>query len=159
MRVTAKADYAVRACLELARHADPALAGRTCRPLTGHSVAEAQAIPAKFLEGILADLRRSGIVRSQRGAEGGYRLARAAKEIAIADIIRAVEGPLADVRGIRPDALDWGGDLEVVQRMWVAVRASLRSVLERVTLADLRDGQLPRLVDRMADDPEAWAEH
>jgi Rrf2 family protein len=161
MKVTARVDYAVRACLELSRCADPGATDRpaSLRPVTGHAIADAQDIPAKFLEGILADLRRSGIVRSQRGAEGGYRLARPASEIAVADVIRAVEGPLADVRGERPDALDWQDDLAVVQRMWIAVRANLRAVLEFVSIADLRDGHLAPEVDKLADDPEAWAEH
>ena len=120
-------------------------------------MAQAQEIPVKFLESILAELKRAGIVRSQRGSEGGYWLARPAEEVSIADIIRAVEGPLADVRGVRPESLDYAEGLETLQRMWVALRASLRGVLEQVTLADLRDGKLPTDVDALADDPAAWA--
>jgi Rrf2 family protein len=155
VRTTAKVDYAVRAALELAR-AQPTDA-KSGMPVKGHDVAEAQEIPVKFLESILAELKRAGIVRSQRGSEGGYWLARPASEVSIADIIRAVEGPLADVRGVRPESLDYAEGLEALQRMWVALRASLRSVLEHVTLADLRDGTLPSDVEALADDPAAWA--
>jgi Rrf2 family protein len=155
VRTTAKVDYAVRAALELAK-AQPTDSNRG-NPVKGHDVAEAQDIPVKFLESILAELKRAGIVRSQRGSEGGYWLARPAEEVSIADIIRAVEGPLADVRGVRPESLDYADGLEALQRMWVALRASLRGVLEHVTLADLRDGQLPPEVELLADDPAAWA--
>ena len=155
MRTTAKVDYAVRAALELAK-AQPTDNSRG-HPVKGHDVAHAQSIPVKFLESILAELKRAGIVRSQRGSEGGYWLARPAEEVSIADIIRAVEGPLADVRGVRPESLDYAEGLETLQRMWVALRASLRGVLEQVTLADLRDGKLPSDVDALADDPAAWA--
>lgn len=155
MRTTAKVDYAVRAALELARAQG---SGETRgRPVKGHDIAVAQSIPGKFLETILAELRRSGIVGSQRGAEGGYWLARPAAEVCVADIIRAVEGPLADVRGERPENLDYGEDLEALQRMWIAVRANLRAVLEHVTVADLRDGALPAVVDALADNAEAWS--
>lgn len=154
MRTTAKVDYAVRAAMELARH-QPEGGGRgaACK---SHEVAAAQQIPGKFLEAILAELKRSGIVASQRGSEGGYWLARPADQVTVADIIRAVEGPLADVRGVRPESLDYGDGLEAVQRMWVAVRANLRAVLEQVTLADLRDGTLDPSVEALAADPDAW---
>ena len=157
MRITAKVDYAVRAALELAR-AYPTDDSRPV-PLTRQAIAEAQAIPSKFLEHILADLKRSQIVGSVRGADGGYWLHRPPAEITMADIIRAAEGPLADVRGERPDALDYPDDLEALQRAWIAVRANLRSVLERVTLADLRDGKLIPDVDRLADPDDAWVIH
>jgi Rrf2 family protein len=157
VRTTAKVDYAVRAALELAR-AQPTDAS-SGGPVTGHDVAEAQEIPVKFLESILAELKRAGIVRSQRGSDGGYWLARPAGEVSIADIIRAVEGPLADVRGVRPESLDYADGLEALQRMWVALRASLRGVLEQTTLADLREGRLPPEVEALADDPAAWAVH
>lgn len=155
MRITAKVDYAVRAGIELAR-AYPTDGSRPT-PLTRKAIAEAQAIPAKFLEHILADLKRSRLVASVRGADGGYWLHRPPQEITMADVIRAAEGPLADVRGVRPDALDYPADLEVLQRTWVAVRANLRGVLEHVTLADLRDGHLVPEVDRLADPDDAWA--
>lgn len=149
MRVTAKVDYAVRAVIELGT-APP----RT--PMKGERVASAQGIPIKFLENILAELKRSSIVSSQRGAEGGYWLARRAEDITVADIIRAVEGPLANVRGLRPEEVGFEGSAEPLQRMWIAVRANLREVLESVTVADLVKGQLPRKVDKLADDPDAW---
>jgi Rrf2 family protein len=155
VRITAKVDYAVRAGIELAR-AYPTDGSRPT-PLTRKAIAEAQAIPAKFLEHILADLKRSRLVASVRGADGGYWLHRPPQEITMADVIRAAEGPLADVRGVRPDALDYPSDLEVLQRTWVAVRANLRGVLEHVTLADLRDGRLLPEVDRLADPDDAWA--
>jgi Rrf2 family protein len=157
MRITAKVDYAVRAGIELARAAPET--GSPPVPLKGHDIAAAQDIPVKFLENILSELKRSGIIASRRGAEGGYWLAPPAAEISVADIIRAVEGPLADVRGVRPDQLDFGAGLETLQRMWIAVRANLRTVLEVVTLADLRERELPPTVDALADDPDAWTAH
>lgn len=152
MRVTAKVDYAVRAAVELGT----APAGS---PVKGERLAAAQGIPIKFLENILSELRRASIVSSQRGAEGGYWLARSAAEVTVADIIRAVEGPLANVRGLRPEQLELEGTAEPLQRMWIAVRASLRNVLEQVTIADLVNGSLPPSVDALAQDPEAWKPH
>jgi Rrf2 family protein len=143
-------DYAVRAAIELA-------GADRMSPLKGDRIAAAQDIPMKFLENILSELRRSGLVGSRRGAEGGYWLARPPKDITIADLIRAVEGPLANVQGVRPEELEFEGSAEPLQRMWVCVRASLRGVLEHVTLADLVAGKLPAKVDRLADDPDAWA--
>jgi Rrf2 family protein len=146
VRVTAKVDYAVRALVELAA------AGRTVK---GDSLAQAQGIPLKFLENILAELRRAGLVGSQRGAEGGYRLQRAAAEITVADVIRAVEGPLADVHGTPPEALDFPGPAAPVRDVWVATRAALRSVLEVVTMADIAGGELPPVVEGLLADPDA----
>ena len=146
MRVTAKVDYAVRALVELAA------AGRTVK---GDSLAQAQGIPLKFLENILAELRRAGLVGSQRGAEGGYRLQRAAADISVADVIRAVEGPLADVHGTPPEALDFPGPAAPVRDVWVATRAALRSVLEVVTMADIASGELPPVVEGLLADPDA----
>jgi len=154
VRITAKVDYAVRAGIELAR-AYPADGSRPV-PLTRQAIADAQEIPAKFLEHILADLKRSRLVSSVRGADGGYWLSRSPDEITMADIIRAAEGPLADVRGVRPDALDYEKPLESLQRAWIAVRSNLRAVLEHVTLAELRDGKLAPEVDRLADTADAW---
>jgi len=148
MRISAKADYAVRAATELASAKEG--------PTKGDAIARAQDIPLRFLENILGDMRQAGIVRSQRGAEGGYWLAKPAKEISVADIIRAVEGPLAAVRGEAPEDIVFTGPAESLGRVWVAVRASLRAVLEHVTLADLVEGKLPPRVDKLADDPEAW---
>src|SRR5260221_10641313 len=150
MRISGKVDYAVRATIELAG------ADRTS-PLKGDRIATVQDIPMKFLENILSELRRAGLVGSRRGADGGYWLARSPKDITIADLIRAVEGPLANVQGVRPEDLEFVGSAEPLQRMWVCVRASLRGVLEQVTLADLVAGKLPARVDRLADDPDAWA--
>ena len=157
MRITAKVDYAVRAAVELARvYPDD---GSRPVPLTRQAIADAQGIPSKFLEHILADLKRSRLVGSVRGADGGYWLHRPPAEITMADLIRAAEGPLADVRGERPDALRYPDDLAALQRAWIAVRANLRAVLEHVTLADLRDGTLVPEVDALADDPDAWELH
>lgn len=154
MRITAKVDYAVRAAVELAR-AYPDDGSRPV-PLTRQAIADAQDIPSKFLEHILADLKRSRLVGSVRGADGGYWLHRPPDAITMADIIRAAEGPLADVRGERPDALDYPDDLVVLQRAWIAVRANLRAVLEHVTLADLRDGRLQPEVEALAGSADAW---
>ena len=157
MRITAKVDYAVRAVIELAAAPpSPDVHNGRPRPVKGAHISKAQNIPVKFLETILAELRHDGIVGSRRGAEGGYWLAKPAESVSVADIIRAVEGPLADVRGVRPDALEYGDDLVALQRMWVAVRANLRAVLEEVTIADLRADKLPGAIDRIADDPDAW---
>ena len=155
MRTTAKVDYAMRAAIELAR-AYPDGGGRP-GPITRQAIADAQDIPAKFLEHILADLKRGQLVGSVRGAEGGYWLSRTPADITMADIIRATEGPLADVRGERPDALDYPDDLAVLQRAWIALRASLRGVLEHVSLADLRDGVLQPEVEALAAADDAWA--
>lgn len=150
MRISAKADYAVRAAIELAHtHASG-------RPRKGESLAQAQDIPLKFLENILTDLRHAGIVRSQRGADGGYHLNRDPAQVSVADIIRAVDGPLASVRGQRPEDVPYEGAAVPLQQVWIAVRANLRAVLETVTLADLADGTLPKGVVALAEDPEAW---
>jgi Rrf2 family protein len=151
MKVTAKADYAVRAVLELAM-ADGEL-------VKADHVAEAQNIPRHFLDNILTDLRRAGIVSTHRGAEGGSRLARPAKDIALADVMRAIEGPLAAVRDIRPESLAYDGPAERLPEVWIAVRAALRGVLEKVTVADVATGRLPRSVVRLTEDPEAWKAH
>jgi Rrf2 family protein len=149
MRTTAKVDYAVRAAMELAR-AEPGT------QVKGEHVGTVEHIPLKFLENILSDLRRAGLVASQRGADGGYRLARPAREITVADIIRAVEGPLATVRGIQPQDLPADGEAKVLRELWVSVRANLRAVLEHVTVADLVDGRLPADVASLTEPDDAW---
>ena len=149
MRITAKADYAVRAAAELA-------AAEGSGPVKGERIATAQDIPLKFLENILSELRTAGLVASRRGAEGGYWLDKPASEIAVADVLRAVEGPLASIRGTGPERLSYEGAAEVLPQMWVALRASLRIVLEGVTLADLAAGRLPPEVAALADAPDAW---
>ncbi len=151
MHLTAKADYAIRAAVELAAAGDTRL--------KGDRIASAQNIPVKFLENILLELRHAGLVESRRGVEGGYWLARPATEIKLADVIRAVEGPLANVRGIRPDALEYSGAAAPLRDVWVALRVNLRAVLETVTLADVANGQLPQAVAELLRDPEAWTPH
>jgi Rrf2 family protein len=148
MRVSAKVDYAVRAVAELAA-ADEG-------PIKGERLAEAQAIPLQFLEHILLELKHSGIVRARRGAKGGYWLARPAGEVTIADVIRAVEGPIADVQSAPPEAIEYRDSAEHLREVWIAVRASLRSVLEGVTLADLVSGDLPPIIAELTAAPEAW---
>ena len=147
MRTTAKADYAVRAAIELAAAGDL---------LTAEQIAQGQEIPVNFLENILRDLRRAGLVESRRGQAGGYTLAKPAAEISVADVIRAVEGPLANVRGQAPEALDYPGGAEKLRDVWVALRANVRAVLEQVTLADIAGGTLPRHVDALIRDADAW---
>jgi Rrf2 family protein len=149
MRISAKVDYAVRAGVELAAATDD-------KPIKAERIATAQDIPLNFLENILGELRHAGIVRSHRGAEGGFRLARPADQVTVADVIRAVEGPLASVRGGPPEEAVYAGASESLLRVWIAVRASLRSVAEHVTLADIAAGHLSPTVDKLADDPEAW---
>lgn len=149
MRISAKADYAVRAAVELATSADS-------RPVKAERIATAQDIPLNFLENILGELRHSGIVRSQRGADGGFRLAKPADRITIADVMRAVEGPLATVRGDPPEESSYPGPAADLPRVWIAVRKSLREVVERVTVADVASGRLPPAIVKMSEDPEAW---
>jgi Rrf2 family protein len=148
MRTTAKADYAVRAAVELAAAGDL---------LTAEQVAQAQSIPVNFLENILRDLRRAGIVESRRGQQGGYVLARSADEITLADVIRSVEGPLADVRGQAPEALAYPGSAEKLRDVWIALCANVRAVLEGVTLADVASGDLPADVEALLGDEDAWS--
>ena len=152
VRISAKVDYALRAVVELA-------ASGSDHPIKGERIAQAQEIPLKFLENILVDLRHAGIVRSQRGVEGGYWLARPAEEVSLAEVIRAVEGPIANVRGIGPQEVEYPGAAGRLQEVWIAVRASLRSVLEEVSLADVASGELPADVVEMTRDPEAWEPH
>jgi Rrf2 family protein len=149
MHVTAKADYAVRAVVELADSSQDS-------PRKVDEVAKAQAIPVSFLENILTQLRSSGVVRSQRGPEGGYWLAHPAEEVNLADIIRAVEGPLVGVRGQRPEEVEYAGSAESLQQVWVALRANLRKVLENVTVADVASGRLPKDVLALTRQDEAW---
>jgi Rrf2 family protein len=149
MRVTAKADYAVRATIELA-------AGEQGSPRKVEELATAQEIPLSFLENILTQLKSAGIVRSQRGPEGGYWLARPPAEVTLAQVIRAVEGPLVGVRGQRPEETSYSGSAEVLQQVWVALRANLRAVLEQVTLADVAAGTLPDEVLALTRDDDAW---
>jgi len=150
VKISAKSDYAVRAAAELAA-AEPG------RPVKAEALANAQGIPANFLENILAALRNAGIVRSQRGAEGGYLLARDPAGVSLADVIRAVDGPLAAVRGEAPEDQTYPGAASEVPRIWIAVRAALREVLERTTLADLVAHALPDHVSALLEDPEAWS--
>jgi Rrf2 family protein len=148
VRTTAKADYAVRAAVELAA------AGEM---ITAEQIADAQRIPLNFLENILRDLRRAGLVESRRGQAGGYVLARSADSITLADVIRAVEGPLANVRGMSPETLDYSGSAEKLRDVWVALRAGVRSVLEGVTVADVARGELPEHVEELTRNEDAWA--
>jgi Rrf2 family protein len=150
--ISAQSDYAMRALLTMAAAPDD-------RPIKGETLARAQALPANFLENILADLRRAGIVTSHRGTDGGYRLARPATNITVADVMRALDGPLAEVRGLRPEALTYEGPAEHLQDVWVAVRASLRNVLEQVSLAHVVQGKLPARVSKLTADPDAWLPH
>jgi Rrf2 family protein len=149
MRVSAKADYAVRAAAELAAVGNEG-------PVKGERLAEAQDIPLQFLEHILLELKHHGLIRARRGAKGGYWLAKPADEITIAEIVRAVEGPIAHVQSTPPEAIEYRGNAAHLQEVWIAVRASLRSVLEEVTLADLVSGELPTVVGELAAAPGAW---
>ena len=152
MHVSAKADYGMRALLELtaAYRENPA------RLVKGEAIARAQQIPLKFLEGILRQLRQAGIVASQRGAEGGYRLDRDPVKVSIADVVRALDGPLAAVRGQRPEDLEYAGSSEHLREVWIAVRAAMRHVLEHISLADVAAGELPTSVSALLSEPGAW---
>ena len=148
VKVTAKAEYAVRAMLELATTEEVLL--------KGERIARGQGIPLKFLENILVDLRHADLVHAQRGAEGGYRLAREPEEITLGQVIRAVEGPLASVRGEPPERMGYEGSSENLQMVWIALRASLRSVLDDLTLADVVADRMPDHVRRLTEAPDAW---
>jgi Rrf2 family protein len=149
MHVTAKADYAVRAAVEL-------VGSSQTSPYKVDKIARAQSIPVSFLENILTQLRSSGLVRSQRGPEGGYWLARPADEVSLAHVIRAVEGPLVGVRGLRPEEVSYDGSAESLQQVWLALRANLRKVLEHVTLEDVASGELPSAIVALTRQEEAW---
>ena len=148
MRLSARADYALRAAIELAA-AGPG-------HVTADQLARAQQIPGKFLETILTQLRRAGLIRSQRGPDGGFWLARPASEISLADIIRVIDGQLLGVRGERPENVTYPGVAEPLQQVWIALRANERAVLEQVTLADIVAGRLPDMVRLLTENPRAW---
>jgi len=152
VRISAKVDYAVRAMCEIAAH-------RADVPLKAEQIASAQDIPLSFLLNILVDLRRAGFVRSLRGQVGGYRMAKPASEVTIADVIRAVEGPLADVRGMRPEGLAFTGSAAALRDVWLATRIGLRRVLERVSIADVVAGEIPPDVAALLEDPEVLVPH
>jgi Rrf2 family protein len=150
VRISAKVDYAVRATIELAA------AGGD--PIKGEAIADAQDIPLKFLENILGELKHTGIVSSRRGAQGGYWLAKDADDVSLADIVRAVEGPLATVRGQGPESLTYKGEAEPLQKVWIALRANLRAVMDDTSLADVVSGELPAAVRELSEPAEAWSQ-
>jgi Rrf2 family protein len=152
MRVSAKSDYALRALIELASRDAGA-------PVSAEQLGREQSIPHGFLQAILADLRRAGIVMSQRGQSGGWRLARDAADVSVADVIRAVDGPLVSVYGMRPEAVSYNESADVLQHVWIAARTSLRDVFEQVSLRSLADGQLPEAVTSRTDSDDAWQPH
>ena len=149
MRISAKVDYAVRAAIELA-----AAGGE---PIKGEQIADAQGIPLKFLENILGELKHTGIVASRRGAQGGYWLAKPAEDVSLADIVRAVEGPLASVRGQGPETLSYKGEAVPLQKVWIALRANIRAVMEDTSLEDVVAGDLPNEVRELSEPAEAWS--
>lgn len=149
MRISAKADYAVRAALELAASPDG-------KPVKGTKLADAQDIPLQFLEHILLDLKRAGLVETKRGARGGYWLAEPPSTVTVADVIRAVEGPLANIQDLSPEETHYEGVAKRLRDVWIAVRQNLREVLEHVTLEELAAGKLPDVVASLVDEPEAW---
>jgi Rrf2 family protein len=151
MHVTARGDYAVRVAVELS-----VTEGATCKV---GELADRQNIPPRFLENILLALRRAGLVHSRRGTDGGFRLARPSDEISVADVLRAAEGPLADIQGLPPEDVSYIGAATALRDVWVAARASLRTALERVTLADVAQGALPPDVQTLLADPESWHVH
>jgi len=152
MRVTAKSDYALRALIEIARRDDGA-------PVSAEEIGRLQDIPHGFLQAILADLRRSGILVAQRGQSGGWRLNKDADAITVADVIRAVDGPLVSIYGLRPEAVEYNESAAVLQHVWIASRHSLRDVLEKVTVRQLAEGKLPRSVSSRTSDEDAWQPH
>jgi Rrf2 family protein len=152
MRVSAKSDYALRALIEMAARADG-------RAVSAEELGRLQDIPHGFLQAILADLRRSGIVISQRGQSGGWRMGRAAETVSVADVIRAVDGPLVSVYGLRPESVSYNESAEVLQHVWIAARRSLRDVFEEVSIQQLAEGTLPEAVTARTGDEDAWQPH
>ncbi|MFT4009406.1 MAG: Rrf2 family transcriptional regulator [Nocardioidaceae bacterium] len=152
MRVSAKSDYALRALIELGGRSDGA-------PMSAEEIGRLQDIPHGFLQAILADLRRAGVVMSQRGQSGGWRMARPASEVSVADVIRAVDGPLVSVYGMRPEAVSYNNSAEVLQHVWIAARSSLRDVFEHVSIQDLADQKLPKHVAALTKGDDAWKPH
>ncbi len=152
MRVSAKSDYALRALIEMAGRADS-------KAVSAEELGKLQDIPHGFLQAILADLRRSGIVMSQRGQAGGWRMGRAASSISVADVIRAVDGPLVSVYGLRPEAVSYNEKAEVLQHVWIAARGSLREVFEQVSIQQLADAELPEPVTARTAVEDAWQPH
>ncbi|HET6154058.1 MAG TPA: Rrf2 family transcriptional regulator [Marmoricola sp.] len=152
MRVTAKSDYALRALIEIARRDDGA-------PVSAEELGRLQDIPHGFLQAILADLRRSGVVIAQRGQSGGWRLNKDAADISVADVIRAVDGPLVSVYGLRPEAVNYNEAASVLQHVWIAGRSSLRDVFEQVSVKQLAEGKLPKAVTSRTADDDAWQSH
>src|SRR6476660_744887 len=152
MRVSAKADYALRALIEIANRDD-------ARPVSAEELGKLQEIPHGFLQAILADMRRAGIVVSQRGQSGGWRLAAKAADVSVADVIRAVDGPLVSVYGLRPEAVTYNETAEVLQHVWIAARRSLRDVFEQVSIEQLAERKLPKAVTSRTADEDAWQPH
>ena len=152
MRVSAKSDYALRALIEMSSRADG-------RAVSAEELGRLQEIPHGFLQAILADLRRAGIVMSQRGQSGGWRMGRASSEVSVADVIRAVDGPLVSVYGLRPEAVTYNQTADVLQHVWIAARRSLRDVFEQVSIQQLADRQLPEAVTSRTADEDAWQPH
>lgn len=152
MRVSAKSDYALRALIEMARRDGGS-------PVSAEELGRRQDIPHGFLQAILADLRRADVVVSQRGQSGGWRLARGADSVSVADVIRAVDGPLVSVYGLRPEAVEYNDSAEVLQHVWIAARHSLRDVFEQVSIQQLADAKLPDAITRRTADEDAWQPH
>ena len=152
MRVSAKSDYALRALIEMAGRADG-------RAVSAEELGRLQDIPHGFLQAILADLRRAGVVMSQRGQSGGWRMGRSASEVSVADVIRAVDGPLVSVYGLRPEAVSYNDSADVLQHVWIAARSSLREVFEEVSIQQLADADLPPAVTKRTADEDAWKAH
>lgn len=162
MHITGRVDYAVRTLLEIARAPRPhqasgGLAVQVAPVVKAEAISTAQQIPPKVLETVLAELRRADLVTSRRGPDGGYWLARPAAAISIADVIRAIEGPLASVRGERPEDVRYPGAAEPLQRVWIALRVNIRVVLENVSIDDIAQNRLPGFIESLTEDPGAWA--
>jgi Rrf2 family protein len=155
MRVSAKADYALRALIEMAAR----VGDEGGRPVSAEELGRLQDIPHNFLQAILADLRKAGVVLAQRGQAGGWRLAKEASQVTVADVIRAVDGPLVSVYGLRPEAVSYNERANALQSVWIAARHSLRDVFEQVTVADLAAGTLPAAVAALTADDDAWQPH
>ena len=152
MRVSAKSDYALRALIEMASRTDG-------KAVSAEELGKQQEIPHGFLQAILADLRRAGVLVAQRGQSGGWRMSKDADQVTVADVIRAVDGPLVSIYGLRPESVEYNDSAAVLQHVWIASRHSLRDVLEKVTVRQLAEGKLPRSVSSRTSDDDAWQPH
>jgi len=150
MKISARVDYGLQAILEIAA------SDKRKKRMKADEISEKHDIPMKFLESILSDLKKADLIIGHRGNSGGYNLSRSADEIAIADVVRAIDGPLASVRGMAPEKASYKGEISGLTKVWIATRVALREVLEEMTLADILDDDFPNPIAKKLSNKEAW---